>query len=78
MSKAKNTKPVASATADTPATDFKSLMADYMEDYVKAYPGEKVFYISSDRQVFLAANKADGLAHQNQLDKTIGLIAFEA
>ncbi len=44
--------------------NFVSLLDAAMEDYKKAYPDEKKFYISTDGQVFLEKNKGDAAAHQ--------------
>lgn len=49
-----------------------------MEVYVNCYPNNKVFYITSDGQVFLETNKNDAQNHQNYLDKSKELEVFEA
>ncbi len=39
-----------------------------MQPYITAYPTNKTFYITTDGQVFLEANKGDAKAHQRTLD----------
>jgi hypothetical protein len=45
--------------------DVNALAAQYFTDY----PGERVLHITSDGQVFLNANKGDGVNHQRELNK---------
>jgi len=47
-----------------------------MQPYIKAYPENKTFYIASDGQVFLEANKGDAIIHQRTLDGE--LVTFSA
>lgn len=42
---------------------------DLMDRYKERYPDNKVFYISSDNQVFLQVNKQDAIIHQKSLDQ---------
>ena len=42
---------------------------DFIEHYPKAYPKEKLFLVTSDWQVFLSANRAEAVEHQNGVDK---------
>lgn len=41
----------------------------FLAQYIKAYPGEKVFYVTSDRQVFLGKDYNLAKFHQNSLGK---------
>lgn len=40
-----------------------------MKPYVEAYPANKTFYITTDGNVFLEANKQDAYAHEKTLGK---------
>lgn len=42
-------------------------MAKFIVPYAKAYPAERLFYVTSDKQVFFEKNKELGVAHQNSL-----------
>lgn len=39
----------------------------YLRPYVKAYPGEKAFHVTSDHQVFLEKNKSLAVFHQKSI-----------
>lgn len=41
--------------------------AGWLAPYCKAYPGEKAFHVTSDRQVFLEKDKGLAVLHQNSL-----------
>lgn len=43
---------------------------EMLSAYVAAYPNEKVFHVTSDKQVFLHTNKRDADAHQTHLNKS--------
>jgi hypothetical protein len=47
-----------------------------MEPYLKAYPKEKCFYLTSDGQVFLSANKAFANDHQKFLNKNKEVVEY--
>jgi hypothetical protein len=47
-----------------------------MQPYIKAYPTNKTFYIATDGQVFLEANKGDAKQHQRTLEGE--LVTFSA
>jgi hypothetical protein len=49
----------------------------HMNPYAKAYPNEKSFYATTDRQVFLSGNKTEAVEHQRTLDKSGTLTAYE-
>lgn len=48
-----------------------------MKHYIKAYPNEKRFLITSDGWVFLEANASDAKYHQSTLDKEIKVEVYE-
>lgn len=41
--------------------------AAFIAPYTKAYPGEKVFHVTSDKQVFLEKDRGLAVLHQNSL-----------
>lgn len=47
----------------------KQQLPDFMAAYVKSYPGEKVFHVTSDRQVFLDKDYHLAKMHQRSLGK---------
>lgn len=53
---AKKTK--AKAKADYP---------DFLKNYIEAYPHNRVFYVTTDRMVFLAGDRGLAILHQNSL-----------
>jgi hypothetical protein len=56
-------------TSDEAAEDQLSDDAlGVLADYVKAYPDNDVFHITSDGQVFLDRNKIDAVSHAKTLD----------
>ncbi|HNP24621.1 MAG TPA: hypothetical protein PKM63_21890 [Panacibacter sp.] len=60
--------------ADAPAPDADEVyVSELMESYRKAYPGEQLFLMTSDKQVFLKGNKSDANAHQEWLNKQSGV-----
>lgn len=42
--------------------------AAFIAPYVKAYPGEKAFHVTSDKQVFLERDRGLAVLHQNSLE----------
>lgn len=42
----------------------------YLGPYVKAYPGEKAFHVTSDHQVFLEKNKSLAVFHQKSINSS--------
>lgn len=48
---------------------FDLVIEAAIERVKKRYPDNKVFYVSSDNQVFLQANKQDAISHQKQIDQ---------
>lgn len=66
MAKARNTKPVEAAVND-PAPPVPADIAERMRPYLDAYPKETVFFITSDRQVFLSAAENDAINHQRSI-----------
>lgn len=48
----------------------KSAREKMMDHYRKAYPKEKRFHVTSDNQVFLAADESLARRHQKTLDAT--------
>jgi phosphopentomutase len=42
-------------------------LVEKMKPYLEAYPDNKIFYISSDGQVFLESNKVDAELHERTL-----------
>lgn len=40
----------------------------YLVPYVKAYPSEKTFHVTSDHQVFLEKNKSLAVLHQKSIN----------
>lgn len=42
---------------------------DFLQGYIKSYPGEKAFHVTSDRQVFLDKDYNLAKLHQNSLGK---------
>lgn len=60
---------------DTAKKSTKNL-DEQMKPYLKAYPNEKIFWVSSDGQVFLNANKSDAGYHQKRLDAKVELTEY--
>lgn len=52
-----------------PAASRKPAYPAFLESYVKAYPNEKVFHVTSDRQVFLDKDYHMAKVHQRSLGK---------
>lgn len=50
------------------AKDYKRV-PDFLEPYLRRYSGEKVFHVTSDRQVFLDKNHHLARLHQESLGK---------
>ncbi len=50
------------------AKDYKRV-PDFLEPYLRRYSGEKVFHVTSDRQVFLDKNHHLARLHQQSLGK---------
>ncbi|MEG1573223.1 MAG: hypothetical protein RR328_06685 [Bacteroidales bacterium] len=42
-------------------------LPSFIKSYAKSYPKEKVFYVSSDQQVFLEKDYSLAVLHQNSL-----------
>lgn len=55
----------------------KGALKDKMAEYIRCYPHNKTFYITTDGQVFLESNKNDAQNHQNYLGKSKELEVFE-
>ena len=49
---------------------------EFIADYVKGYPKEKLFLITSDWQVFLSDNKAEAAEHQKGVDKSKEVLEY--
>ena len=49
---------------------------EQMKPYLKAYPKEKLFWVSSDGQVFLSSNLSDAQWHQKHLDDKKALTEY--
>ena len=47
----------------------KTEAPDFLKGYTKAYPKEKVFHVTTDKQVFLGKDYSLAKAHQNSLGK---------
>lgn len=52
-------------------------LMEKLAPYFDAYPNEKLFYITSDGQVFLEKSHNDAVNHQRHYDKTKEVISFE-
>lgn len=64
------TEPASEPTKTKPAPAAKKTkLPEFLTGYVKAYPGEKVFHVTSDRQVFLDKDYNFAKAHQRGLGK---------
>jgi hypothetical protein len=50
---------------------------ELMQPYLKAYPNNKTFYISSDGQVFLEQNKQFAVDHQKTIDANTEVGVYE-
>ncbi len=61
---------------DKSATANSDALHEAMKPYVDSYPGEKMFFITSDGQVFLGANKTLAEEHQQGIDKTQTLTQY--
>lgn len=57
-----------------PANEFDELM----KPYKAAYPANKIFFISSDGQVFLENKKLEATEHQSNVDKEVKLVEYKA
>ena len=55
------------AVEDAPQIHVSEKAPDALAAYIKAYPENKVFHVSTDGQVFLDKNKQDAINHQKQL-----------
>lgn len=51
-------------------------VAEKISPYLLAYPGESVFFIASDGQVFLETSKNDAINHQHRIDKEQSFITY--
>lgn len=68
-------KTAKAAVADTPANEEAAVEVGveepaypaFLEDYIKAYPGERVFHVTSDHQVFLDKDYGLAVNHQRSL-----------
>ena len=52
-----------------PKPSKEDKLEEKMKPYIKPYPGEKEFHVTSDGQVFLSKDKVLAIEHQRQLDK---------
>lgn len=57
------------APAKTAKQPQKAKMPDFMKGYIKAYPKERVFHVTTDKQVFLGKDYSLAKAHQKSLGK---------
>lgn len=65
--------PGESGTTDTGISEW---LIEKLTPYLEVYPTEKLFYITSDGQVFLEKSHNDAVNHQRRLDKTKEVISF--
>jgi len=70
----KETKPEPE-TKTTPVTESNKAATtksepDFMDHYRKAYPKEKCFHVTSDKQVFLSCDLSLAKRHQKTVDET--------
>ena len=54
---------------EAPEPAFDDAFEALMDRYKERYPKNKVFYVSSDNQVFLETNKQDAIIHQKSIDQ---------
>lgn len=66
----------APSTENTNTHEPDEALVAKMQPYVKAYPNNKTFYVATDGQVFLEANKGDAKQHQSTLEGA--LVTFSA
>ncbi|MEG1763345.1 MAG: hypothetical protein RR256_07040, partial [Bacteroidales bacterium] len=52
---------------EKPIEEVVAPIPEFMKGYLKNYPGEKVFYITSDKQVFLEKDHSLAVLHQASL-----------
>ena len=62
---------------DKSATANNDALHEAMKSYVESYPGEKMFFITSDGSVFLSANKTLAEDHQKYVDSKKAVQTFE-
>jgi len=65
---------------ETPAPAInkgKSKLDELMKPYLKSYPDNKLFFISSDGQVFLKQNKQFAIDHQKSIDPNTEVDEYE-
>lgn len=55
-------------SAPKPGDEAKAKLDERMAGYKKHYPKEKMFFLTSDGQVFLSASKLDAINHQKTID----------
>lgn len=56
-----------SANKTKAKTKPKPNYPDFLKSYIKAYPHNRVFYVTSDRMVFLSGDHSLAILHQNGL-----------
>ena len=54
---------------NTASKAAKPKYPSFLDSYIKAYPNEKVFHVTADKQVFLDKDYHFAKAHQNGLGK---------
>ncbi len=68
--------PTAQSTENNSTHEPDEALVAKMQPYLKAYPNNKTFYVTTDGQVFLEANKGDAKQHQRTLEGE--LVTFSA
>lgn len=63
--KPKTGKPENAAAKDTAKAEIPA----FLQNYCRTYPNERVFHVTSDRQVFLGKDLHFARLHQNSLGK---------
>ena len=62
-------EPSVSGTDSGEKQSPKPALPGFLKSYTKSYPAEKVFHVTSDKQVFLDKDYSLAKAHQNSLGK---------
>jgi O-phosphoseryl-tRNA(Cys) synthetase len=68
--------PAPESNAKPVADEVTAALMAKMQPYIKAYPENKAFHITTDGQVFLDVNKGDAVLHQRTLNGE--LVTFSA
>lgn len=61
------TAPPEATAPPAPKKQAKGNLPSFILSYIKAYPDEKAFHVTSDRQVFLEKDRNLAVLHQNSL-----------